>query len=67
MKTEVKRVVIYPKDVQRITGKSYRFSLMHIKDIRKHFQKEEHQFISFYEFCDYSGLNIEEVLPLIVD
>lgn len=66
MKTDLKRVCIYPKDVQRVTGKSYRYSLLLLKDIKKHFCKEEHQFISINEFCDYSGLKIEEVLPLIM-
>ena len=66
MKTDLRRVCIYPKDVQRVTGKSYRYSLLLLKEIKKHFSKEDHQFISINEFCDYSGLKIDEVLPLIM-
>ena len=66
MKLEQKRVVIYPKDVQRITGKSYRTSRLLLIDIKKHFNKEEYQFITIEEFCQYTGLKIELVNPLIV-
>lgn len=66
MKTEVKRVCIYPKDIQRITGKSYRYSRLLLLEIKKHLNKEEHQFISIVEFCEYSGLKAEHVQPLIV-
>lgn len=66
MKTEQKRVCIYPKDVQRITGKSYRYSRLLLIDIKKHLHKQEHQFLSIEEFCLYTGLKLELVQPLIV-
>lgn len=66
MKLEQKRVCIYPKDVQRITGKSYRTARLLLLDIKKHLNKQEHQFITIEEFCTYTGLKIELVLPLIV-
>ena len=66
MKTEQKRVCIYPKDVQRITGKSYRYSRLLLIDLRKHLNKQEHQFITIEEFCQYTGLKLEQVLPLII-
>ena len=66
MRFEQKRVCIYPKDVQRITGKSYRFSRLLLIDIKKHLKKEGHQFISVDEFCQYTGLKFEEVNPLII-
>lgn len=66
MKTEQKRVCIYPKDVQRITGKSYRYSRLLLIDLKKHLNKQEHQFITIEEFCHYTGLKLEQVLPLIV-
>ena len=65
MKIEQKRVCIYPKDVQRITGKSYKSSRLLLLDIRKQLKKGEHQFISIEEFCNYTGLSIEQVNPLI--
>lgn len=66
MKVEQKRVCIYPKDVQRITGKSYSSSRILLLEIRKHLNKQEHQFITIDEFCAYTGLKTELVLPLIV-
>jgi hypothetical protein len=66
MKLEQKRVCIYPKDVQRITGKSYRTARLLLLSIKKHLNKQEHQFITIEEFCTYTGLKIELVLPLIV-
>jgi len=66
MKPEQKRVCIYPKDVQRITGKSYSSSRILLVQIRKHLRKQEHQFITIDEFCAYTGLKSEQVLPLIV-
>ncbi len=66
MKTGQKRVCIYPKDVQRITGKSYRSSRLLIIEVKKHFNKEEYQFVSIEEFCQYTGLKAEEVIPFIV-
>lgn len=66
MKLEQKRVCIYPKDVQRITGKSYRTSRLLLLGIKKHLNKQDYQFITIEEFCHYTGLKIELVNPLIV-
>lgn len=66
MKIGQKRVCIYPKDVQIITGKSYRYSRLLLTEIKKNLNKQEHQFISIEEFCLYTGLKLEEVRPLII-
>ncbi|UFH36551.1 hypothetical protein [Flavobacterium acetivorans] len=66
MKAEQKRICIYPKDVQRITGKSYRYSRLLLIAIKKELNKQEHQFLSIEEFCLYTGLKLELVQPLIV-
>lgn len=63
---EVKRICIYPKDVQRITGKSERYGRSLLAQIRNHYQKQEHQFVSIDEFCQYTGLKAEQVYPLIL-
>lgn len=67
MKTETTRLCVYPKDVQRITGKSERYGRMLLLKIRESFNKEEHQFISIEEFCSYTGLKIDQVQLLLVD
>lgn len=66
MKREQQRVCIYPKDVQRVTGKSYRYARLLLIDIKKQLKKQDHQFISIEEFCLYTGLKLELVQPLIV-
>jgi len=67
MKTEKKRLCIYPKDIQRITGKSYRQSIRLLQKIRKDLNKLENEFVSIEEFCIYTSLKQEQVMTLIVD
>ena len=58
---EVKRICIYPKDIERITGKSNRSSQRLLAQIRNHCQKSEKQLVSVEEFCRFTGLDIEHV------
>jgi hypothetical protein len=62
---EVKRICIYPKDIQRITGKSERYGRMLLAQIKKCNKKEEHQLVTVDEFCRYTGLKIDQVAPFI--
>ena len=66
MKTENKRLCIYPKDIQRITGKSYRQSIRLLQKIRTELNKLENEFVSIEEFCLYVGLKYEQVAHLII-
>ena len=66
MKTTTKRLCIYPKDIQRITGKSYRQSIRLLQKIRKDLDKKENEFLSIEEFCTYTSLKMEQVEPLII-
>ena len=65
MKMQIKRICIYPKDIERITGKSYRQSTRMLQDIRKSLNKLENELVTIEEFCQYAGLKIEQVEPLI--
>jgi hypothetical protein len=65
MKTEFKRVCIYPKDIQLITGKSYRQSTRIMQMAKKDFNKLENEFLTIEEFCIYSGIKYEQVTHLI--
>lgn len=67
MKTSQTRLCIYPKDVQRITGKTERYSRMLLKKIKLHFNKEDHQVITIEEFSVYMGLKKEDVLLFICE
>ena len=66
MKFENKRICIYPKDIQVITGKSYRQSARLLQKIRSDLNKGENEFVSIEEFCQYTSLKIEQVEPLII-
>jgi hypothetical protein len=61
----MKRVVIYPKDVMIITGKSERYSREILKKIKTHFNKLDYQCVSINEFCIYMGLNVENIQSII--
>jgi hypothetical protein len=61
----MKRVVIYPKDIMVVTGKSERYSRTLIKRMKLHFKKEEHQCISISELCLYLGLEEEKITGII--
>lgn len=57
----MERMTIYPKDIQRITGKSDRYGRSLLRKIKSHFNKQEHQFVTIEEFCIYTGLKEEIV------
>jgi hypothetical protein len=59
MKT--KRACIYPKDIQRITGKSERYAQKYFNKIKQHYNKTTDQFLTVQEFCAYTALDISLV------
>ncbi|MCD6065849.1 MAG: hypothetical protein K0S33_675 [Bacteroidetes bacterium] len=64
---EPKRACVYSKDVQRITGKSERYSRDLLSKIRKALNKSTDQFITVEEFCKYTGLTLETVEKYLID
>ena len=58
---KLNRIIIYPKDIQRITGKSEKSGQRIIKKIKEHLGKEEHQFVTYVEFATYTGLDKKAV------
>ncbi|MFA9389680.1 MAG: hypothetical protein ACERKD_07725 [Prolixibacteraceae bacterium] len=63
----LKRSCIYPKDVQRITGKSERSGRRLIQKIKEEQGKSLNQFVTLEEFAAYTGINIDRVREYIVD
>ncbi len=59
------RLCIYPKDVQIITGKSERYSRSLIQKIKKELNKKDHHFLSVDEFCEYTGLDSQQVKSIL--
>ena len=60
-----KRCVIYPKDIQRITDRSERYSQDLLTKMRIYFKKEPHQFVTIKEFSKFSGIPLEDIDPYI--
>lgn len=65
MTNTLKRVCIYPKDIQRITGKSYRQSTRLLKQIKAYYQKADDQILTIDEFCDFTGIHLDLVESFI--
>lgn len=62
MKLNVKkRLYIYPKDVERITGKKSSYCCNVIQLIRAIYGKKKHQGVTIREYCDYMNVSREEV------
>ena len=57
----LKRIIIYPKDIQRITGKSERYGRLLIKRIKDHLKKEDHQLVTTSEFSEFMGIDVDLV------
>lgn len=67
MKHTSKRVCICPKDIQHVTGKSYRQSIRILNEVRKSLSKPKNSLVSMVEFCEHIRLKIEEVRGALLD
>lgn len=65
MSLKMNRACIYPKDVQRITGKSEKSGQRLLKRIKEDLGKENHQFITTDEFSIYTGISKEIILEYL--
>ena len=61
----MKNIIIYPKDIERITGRTDRYGRKLITRIKKHLNKKDHQFITLDEFCDFTGLDINTIKSIL--
>ncbi|TAJ04868.1 hypothetical protein DMA11_23740 [Marinilabiliaceae bacterium JC017] len=64
---KLNRICIYPKDVQRITGKSEKSGRRLLKKIREQLGKEDHQFITTEEFAEYTGIATQLIQRYLTD
>ncbi len=58
----IKRFVLLPADVQKITGLTYDASRKEVARIKAHLKKGADQKLSIKEYCDFSGLNYDDTL-----
>jgi hypothetical protein len=56
------RIVIYTKDIARLTGKSERRARAEMAKIRAKLGKEPGQPVTIQEYCRYAGIAEEEVV-----
>jgi len=59
------RLVIYPKDIQVITGRGIRYAQRMLRAIRKRLGKQENQLVTIDEFCEFSGLSRKDLEPYL--
>lgn len=62
---KLKRIIIYPKDIQRITGKSERYARTVLQKIREDKKKDGHQLVTIHEFSEYTGISLNLVEEFI--
>jgi len=62
----LKRIVIYAKDIENITGRKEKAARQLMKKMRNHFGKKPGSMITVREFCKYTGLSVEEVNAFLV-
>ena len=55
------RLVIHPKDIQIVTGRTDRYGRKLISRIKTSLNKQPHQLVTIEEFCNYTGLELQEV------
>ena len=61
-----KRIIIYPKDVQNITGKKYKMANRLINKIKQHLGKPD-GLVTVKEFCQFTGIAEDEVQRFLID
>jgi len=67
MKPRPTRLCIYPKDIQRITGKSERYSRNLIHRIKTSLGKEPHHSVTWLELATYLNLPPDQIRELLLD
>ena len=62
-----RRIVIYAKDVENMTGRKSRASRKLLQKIREKYGKDKDAFVTVKEFCLFTGIGEEEVTPFLLD
>ena len=65
MRTVPNRIVLNTKDIMLITGKSERTSRRLLKEIRRSVRNTRVSFVSLEQFCSFTGMTREEVIPYL--
>lgn len=62
----LKRIVVYPKDIERITGKKERAARKYLQTIKEKLGKDSKDLVSIDEFCEVTGFKLEKVAAYLV-
>ena len=62
-----KRICIYTKDIQNVTGRKEKTARRLLSKIKKELGKPEEGFVTVQEFCKFTGISEEEVNRFMVD
>lgn len=62
-----RRIVLYAKDVENITGRKSRASRMVLQRIREKYGKSKDAFVTVKEFCLFTGIGEDEVKDFLRD
>jgi len=62
-----KRIVLYAKDVENITGKKARTASNLLQRIREQNKKPKNAFVTVKEFCRFTGIHEDEVREFLLD
>lgn len=62
-----KRIVVYAKDVENITGRKSRAARKILQKIREQNQKSKDAFVTVKEFSSFTGIGEEEVMNFLLD
>lgn len=61
------RVIIYPRDVENITGQRPRTVRKMFRSMRLYYGKSAREFITKYEFAEWSGIPLPIIESFLVD
>ena len=62
-----KRILIYAKDVENITGRKIRAARKLLQRIRQQNKKPKDAFVTVKEFCKFTGMGEDEVREFLLD
>jgi predicted transcriptional regulator of viral defense system len=56
---------MYPSDIMILTEKSDCYARKEIQNLKKALRKENHQKVTIREYCEYYGLDLNEVVEVL--
>ena len=61
----MERIAIYPKDVQKLLGRSLNYCRKLLRTIKEFYGKSPHQYVSVEEFSEFTGLPEDKIYDIL--